>query len=262
MIVKKSNMIISKQRKNFWVVSGIHMLVVWRPSARFWAWHKSSCTITTRKLSWGLFCRLMWPKWLPFVRCGMIMLVIRQEYALPYICLTVRGHQAWPGRDSKSCFIYNSFCCMLQQRLDVDWKSCEFIWWTNCWALQKVRTLLCAYFFLRIDKWFASILVPPGFTFEGQISPQKVRPDLKSQQLLVDIFCDRNLVQKIVPYLEPVLCHVGIDVVWFFVILIIWLIKEIEVLLIYLVLFGFKIRSVLYKFFMMLLVIFFREVSC
>jgi len=36
---------------------------------------------------------------------------------------------------------------MLQQRLDVDRKSGEFIWWTDCWALQKVRTLLCAYFF-------------------------------------------------------------------------------------------------------------------
>ena len=73
------------------------------------------------------------------------------------------------------------------------------------------------HFDLDFIVWF----VQQGPTCEGQISPQKVRPDLKSQQLLADIFCDRNLVQKIVPYLEPVLCHVGIDVVWFFVILII-----------------------------------------
>ena len=58
------------------------------------------------------------------------------------------------------------------------------------------------------------ILVQQGPTSEGHISPQKVRPDSKAQQLLADIFCDRNLVQKIVPYLEPVLCHMSIDVAW------------------------------------------------
>ena len=117
----------------------------------------------------------------------------------------------------------------------------------------KSQNFVVCIFFLRIDTWFASILVPPGFTFEGQISLQKVRPDLKSQQLLVDIFCDRNLVQKIVPYLEPVLCHMGIDVAWLLAILIIWLTKKIEALSTYSVLLRLKIRSAPHKFLMMLL---------